>query len=137
MKASIRKDLIRRHSDRQACRLEKDPYLERHPLLLLNAELDELRLPHEINEASLERLLNRLEESVAFSQSYYWLSMARIFELALFCAGYYADNCELTAAGDLLVNPGEILIHRIGRPNPLVKQHHGRISDQLNKGGKC
>jgi hypothetical protein len=137
MKAAIRNDLIRRHSNRQECRLDKDPYLERHPLLLLNAELDELRLPHEINEATLEKLLNRLEDSGAFCRSYYWLSMARIFELALFCAGHYADNGELSAVGDLLVNPRKILVYRKNCPNSLVKQRHGRLSDQLNEEGRC
>jgi|GEM_PF-1109374 len=33
-----------------------------------------------------------LEGSGTSGQSYYWLLMARIFELALFCAGHYADN---------------------------------------------
>jgi hypothetical protein len=76
-----------------------------------------------------------LECSNALGQSHYWLLMARIFELAMFCAGHYADNCEFSAAGDLLVNPRKVLIHRKGYPHSLVKQRHGRISDQLNKGG--
>lgn len=81
--------------------------------------------------------MTRLEDSGPSDQSSYWLVLARIFELALFCAGRYADNGELSAAGDLLVNPRKVLIRQKGHPHKLVKQRHGRISDQLNKGGRC
>jgi hypothetical protein len=124
------------HSDCNLSYIPKDPASERHPFLMLNEELDNLRLIHEINEASIERFLKILEDSDTSDQPCYWLAMARIFELALFCAGNYADNCEFPAAGDLLVNPRKILIHQKGYPNSLVKERHGRISGQLNKGGR-
>ena len=104
---------------------------------MLNAELDNLKLPHLINEASIERFLTRLEDSVPSNQSSYWLVLARIFELALFCSGHYVDNGEFSAAGDLLVNPRKVLIRQKGHPHSLVKQRHGRISDQLNIAGRC
>ena len=63
--------------------------------------------------------------------------MTRLFELSLICAGHYADNCEFSAAGDLLVNPRKILIHRRGYPYPLVKQRHRCLTEQLNQEKKC
>jgi hypothetical protein len=124
------------HSNCNLSYIPEDPSFESYPFLMLNEELDNIRLLHETNEASIERFLKILEDSDASDPYCYWLVMARIFELALFCAGNYADNCEFSAAGDLLVNPRKILIHRRGYPNSLVKQRHGRISDQLNKGGR-
>lgn len=136
MESAIRNHLFRSHSNSNLPHIQRGPCFERNPLLILNEELDNFRLPHEINEPSIERLLKILEDSGASDQSFYWLLMARIFELALFCAGHYADNCEFSAAGDLLVNPRKVLIHRKGYPHSRVKQRHGRISDQLNNSGK-
>ena len=137
MEFAVRNDLVRNYSNRQSSRIQRNPYLESDPLLLLNAELDHLKQPHVVVERSLERFLEILEDSCASDQPLYWLVMIRIFELALFCAGNYADNGEFSAAGDLLVNPRKVLIHRKGHPHSLVKQRHGRISDQLNKDGRC
>lgn len=135
MESAIGNHLFSGHLNCKLSYISKDPSFECHSLLMLNEELDNIRLLHEINEASIERFLKILEDSDASEQYCYWLLMARIFELALFCAGNYADNCEFPAAGDLLFNPRKILIHRKGYPNSLVKQRHGRISDQLNKCG--
>jgi len=137
LESALHNQLFRNHSNCDWPRTQRESYFESDPLLLLNAELEDLRLPHGISESAVEGLLNMLEGSGTSGQSYYWLLMARIFELALFCAGHYADNCEFSAAGDLLVNPRKVLIHRKGYPHALVKQRHGRISDQLNKGGMC
>ena len=123
------------HSNWKLSYISKDSSFGRLPFLRLNEELDNIRLLHEINETSIERLLKILEDLGASDQYCYWLVMARIFELTLFCAGNYADNCEFSAAGDLLVNPRKILIHRKGYPNSLVKQRHSRLSEQLNKCG--
>jgi hypothetical protein len=133
MESANCKDLSGSHSNFNLSSIQKRHSIARDPLLVLNEELDHLRLPHEINEPLIEKLLIALEDSGASDQSCYWLLMARIFELALFCAGHYADNCELAAAGDLLVNPRKILIHRKGYPDSLIKPRHGRISEQLRK----
>jgi hypothetical protein len=101
---------------------------------VLNEELDNLKLPQVIHEPFIEKFLKILEASDAFHQASYWLLMARIFELALLCAGHYADNAEFSAAGDLLVNPRKVLIHQKGHSHSLVKQRHGKISDQLDNG---
>ena len=134
MESAAQNYLIRTHS---SFNLQRAPYVESDSVLLLNEELDNLRLPHEINEPSIERFLKILEDSGASDLSCYWLMMARIFELALICAGQYADNCELSTAGDLLVNPRKVLVHRKDHPNPLVKHRHTRISEELNKGDWC
>ncbi len=134
MESATQNYLIRTHS---SFNLKRAPYVESDSLLLLNEELDNIRLPHEINEPSIERFLKILENAGASDPSCYWLMMARIFELALICAGHYADNCELSAVGDLLVNPRKVLVHRKDHPNPLVKHRHTRISEELNKGDWC
>jgi hypothetical protein len=107
-----------------------------NPLFLLNNALDTLRLPHEVNETAIEGFLHVLEDSGMDQQPVYWLVMARLFEAAMVCAGHYADNCEFSAAGDLLVNPRSVLIHQKGSPCPLIKQRHRGLSEQLNKDGK-
>jgi hypothetical protein len=137
MESVTHNDLFRNRSNFKLPTIQEKHNFKFDPLLLLNEELDDLKLPHEINESVLEGFLKILIYSGASGQPYYWLIMARIFELSLFCAGHYADNCEFSAAGDLLVNPRKILIHRKGYPHPRVKQRHGRISDQLNNNGMC
>ncbi|MEJ2657621.1 MAG: hypothetical protein P8012_10560 [Desulfobacterales bacterium] len=89
------------------------------------------------NEQTIENFLQNLEAYAASDRPAYWLMTARLFELSLICAGHYADNCEFSAVGDLLVNPRKVLIHRKGYPYPLVKQRHGRLTEQLNLGKKC
>lgn len=67
-----------------------------------------------------------------------WLLMARVAEAALLCAGHYADSCEFAAAGDFLVNPREILVYRAKGDRAVIKNRHGRISDQLGlEGPEC
>jgi hypothetical protein len=114
-----------------------DLQFDRNPILILNEALDNLQVPHEVNEQTIENYLQILETFVAADRPVYWLAMSRLLELSLICAGHYADNCEFSAAGDLLVNPRIVLIHRKGEPCPLVKHRHGRLTDQLNKKGAC
>jgi hypothetical protein len=125
---------IRNRANRQLLRMQIAPSAGCSSLHTLDEELDNFRSTHEINERSIERFLNILEESGASDQSIYWLIMVRIFELALFCAGNYADNCEFSAAGDLLVNPRDIFIHIKSHDRPLRKKRRGKISEQLNPG---
>ena len=61
----------------------------------------------------------------------YWLLLMRLAEAALLCAGRYADHCEFEAAGDLLVNPREIILHHPVDGRPAIKNRHGRLSDQF------
>lgn len=87
------------------------------------------RLP--LNETELEQLLAALPPLADDHPTLHWLTAARIMELALICAGDYADACEFEAAGDLLVNPRAIDIHLRGQWLPVRKARHARLSDQF------
>ena len=125
------------HASHELFHFHGDFHSERHPILILNEALDHLQVPYEVSEQTIENFLQNLEAYNITDRPAYWLVMARLFELSLICAGQYADNCEFSAAGDLLVNPRKILIHRKGYSHPLLKQRHGRLTEQLNKGKKC
>jgi len=96
-----------------------------------NAALDRESKPENLNERFLARTLEELDGLDLGRDAPYWLTLARITELALLCAGTYADNGELAAAGDLLVNPRLILIHVRGVAEPFVKERRGSLADQL------
>jgi hypothetical protein len=85
----------------------------------------------ELNEKFIESKIDELDE-IQNSGFIYQLTQARITELALICAGNYADNFEFTAAGDLLVNPKSIRIHIDGVREPVNKKRHVAITDQFN-----
>lgn len=125
------------HANHELFFFHGDLLFERNLILILNEALDNLHVPYEVNEQTIEEFLHSLETYNTTDRPVYWLMMARLFELSLICAGHYADNCEFSAAGDLLVNPRKVLIHRRDYPHPLVKQRHGRLTEQLNKEEKC
>lgn len=83
------------------------------------------------NEALLARRLDALQGWEASDSPLFWLTVARLTELALKLAGDYADTCEFQAAGDLLVNPRRIDVHSRGCPAPIRKHRHGSLSRQL------
>lgn len=119
------------------CREQPKTYGTKRPfisVLSLNAELDRITTGRLVNEPAIEGWLNRLQAAAALNDPCFWLLMARLTELAIVCAGRYADACELAAAGDLLVNPREIRIHFFGdTPSAVVKHRRGALSSQLNK----
>ena len=96
-----------------------------------NAGLDREARPENLNERFLEGKLEELDRLDVGQGEHYWLTLARITEFALFCAGTYADNGEFAAAGDLLVNPRLIVIHVRGLSEPLVKNRRGGVTCQL------
>lgn len=98
----------------------------------LNHCIDSHRIPIDVNESAIERILEQWEQHDKCRLPAYWLVAARIFELSILTAGYYVDNCEFRAAGDLLFNPRRILIYQKDCLRPLVKRRHGRLSDQLS-----
>lgn len=103
----------------------------RDPIVKLNNAIDAHQVPQGVNELAIESILHQWEQHGKRHRPQYWLLAARLFEMAILCAGHYVDNCEFTAAGDLLFNPRKILIHQRGCSPPLVKHRHGRLSDQL------
>jgi hypothetical protein len=125
------------HVHHEGFHFHSDILFERNPILTFNEAVDNLHVPYDVNEQTIENFLQNLKTYGAADGPAYWLMMARLFELSLICAGHYADNCEFSAAGDLLVNPRKVLIHRRGYPHPLTKQRHGRLTEQLNKKEKC
>ena len=84
-----------------------------------------------LNEDFLVRRLNLLWNLPPADHRVFWLGLARLNELALLCAGNYADACEFSAAGDLLLNPRLILIHLKGKPDPVVKNRHQALTGQM------
>jgi hypothetical protein len=102
----------------------------------INDHLNYAVIPHGVNENFIRKLLSILDQINDKTVPDYWLMLARMAEAALLCAGYYADNCEFCAAGDLLVNPYKILIHIKGQKFPMQKNRHGKLSEQLNPQNK-
>lgn len=84
-----------------------------------------------LNESDLVRIMDELGTLPDLDRTAYFLTLARITELALVCAGNYADGCEFEAVGDLLVNPRIVDIYVRGKKNPVQKNRHGGISSQL------
>ena len=137
MKPMISNHSSQSHLNSESFHFPGDLLFERNTILILNEALNNLHVPYDVNEQTIENFLQNLKAYDTASHPVYWLMMARLLELSLICAGHYADNCEFSAAGDLLVNPRKVLIHRKGYPQPLVKQRHGRLTEQLNKKETC
>jgi hypothetical protein len=89
--------------------------------------MDEEWLAARVSECEAEGWANR---------DIYWLSLARIAELALFCAGGHADAGRLREVGDLMFNPRKILVHIRGEARPVVKERHTAMTEQFgNRAG--
>ncbi|MCF8142994.1 MAG: hypothetical protein K9N21_03645 [Deltaproteobacteria bacterium] len=102
-------------------------------LVKLNALLDKDAHLSRFNEPLLEERLNELEEIGCEhdADAAYGLTLARINELGLLCAGNYADQNEVQGVGDLLFNPRLILVHIRGLPGPVVKERHMGLTEQF------
>jgi len=97
----------------------------------VNRRLDQVGVPHGINEAFLEEILSRVHATGSPHDAVYWLTLARLAEAAILCAGHYADNCEFRAAGDLLVNPRRVDVQVQSRGTSFIKPRHKSLTDQL------
>ncbi|MBA4392002.1 MAG: hypothetical protein C0407_00450 [Desulfobacca sp.] len=106
-------------------------------LLNFNEQLDEKSNFFTLNENALENLTDRLDSLVSTKDELYWLTLARITELVLLCAGNYANNGEFTLMGDLLLNPRLVLIHIRGHNRPIVKKRHTLLTDQFRHMAEC
>lgn len=95
----------------------------------LNRSLERAVGLNRVNEPFLWSALEALE-SAPCPADLYRLFLVRLTELALWCAAEYADAGELSAAGDLLVNPPHkfLTIKGSSRARPL--RRHEKISDQ-------
>ena len=102
----------------------------------LNNTLDKVAAPYVVNESQIEDWLDELKTQNDRSNPIYWLLLVRLNELALLCAGNYADNCEFSAAGDLLVNPRKIIVHFNDSKKSVIKKRHGNLSEQFRRQGE-
>ncbi len=102
----------------------------------LNNALDKVAVLYETNEHLIEDWLDELEIQNNEKNPAYWLLLARLNELTLLCAGNYADSCEFSAAGDLLVNPRQILVHFIDPEQTVIKKRHASLSEQFGRKGQ-
>ncbi len=107
-------------------------YERKHSITLvrINASIDNSCQISLLNESRLEYLYRLLSECDSGSYLYHLL-LARVFELSLFLAGHYADHGEITAAGDLVVNPRKVNVYIHGAPGPIRKKRHETISQML------
>jgi hypothetical protein len=96
-----------------------------------NRSLEENASIVRLNECFLEEKTNELEKIDPICEDLYWLTFARLNELALFCTGNYADNMEFTSVGDFLVNPRLVLIHLKNRNQPVIKKRHTKLTEQF------
>lgn len=100
-------------------------------LLKLNALLDMDARLSRFNERVLEKRLNQLDRIGGSQDAVYGLTLGRINELALLCAGNYADHAEVQGVGDLLFNPRRILVYIKGMPGPVTKVRHAGLTEQF------
>lgn len=98
----------------------------------INQELDQVVPDGRKAEERLSACADAIEDSLDPSTPLYGLLLARLTEAVLLTAGHYADNAEFTLAGDLLFNPRKINVYLRGEPCPVVKNRHGRLSEQFN-----
>jgi hypothetical protein len=101
------------------------------PIFEINRRLDGIGIPYELNEPFLEDLMGQLNRTDLQESFFYALTLARLLEATLLCAGHYADNCEFSLAGDLLVNPRKIKVRMKNDAPAFDKIRHGRLTDQL------
>ena len=127
---SMQNSLLSSTWDLLACEADNTRNLEE--LIHFNYQLQKEGKLTNLNEQFLERKLDELENIPNSRQEIYWLTFARLTELALFCAGNYADNEYFMGVGDLLFNPRLIKVHIRGHAKPVVKKRHGALSEQFS-----
>lgn len=121
----------------QACRqeiFEKYSHRGNFPDLAdLNIRLDQDASPLYLTECLLERRLRDLGTLRFDPSPAYWLTWARLTELALYCGGNYADAGEFSAAGDLLINPRLVRVYLRGREKAVTKARHLALTEQFRE----
>ncbi len=102
-------------------------------MLLLERDLLDQVFDHNLNEEFLVDQLDHLESSRELGGpiELYWLSMSRIMELALLCAGNYADFGQIRDVADLMVNPRHTEVHINGIWEPVRVKRYERMTKQF------
>lgn len=98
----------------------------------INKEIEDAFFSGKICETGLDRYIIRISDKISNYHTGHWLLMSKLTEAALLTAADYADNAEFKAAGDLLFNPRKIHVYMKGNRAPVLKNRHGRLSDQFN-----
>jgi hypothetical protein len=118
----------------------KDPWrrskAKNNLILHFNYLLDKRSNYFSLNESALEDIIEQLDHLVYVKDVFYWLTLARINELALLCTENYANNGELALVGDLFFNPRLILVHIRGENRPVVKKRHTPLTEQFRFAGE-
>ncbi len=104
---------------------------DRETLVRLNEDLERHAAPTRLNERFLESRVEALEGTGCDPGPIYALTLARLIELTLLCAGSYAGNGCPAEVGDLLFNPRLILVHIRGRERPVIKERHTPLTVQF------
>ena len=99
----------------------------------LNYRLHEEATDTHINKTFVEQWMMRLWTIVSPRPQCFWLFLARINELALFCTSRYVDCCELAAAAELLVEPSRVLLHVEGGSTAVCQDRAGRAALGLER----
>lgn len=123
-----------RHETAIVCRSGGNTSSDRHSdYIRYNESLEYLADPGQLNENIIESKLAELEQMSTGSGTLHLLTLLRLAELTLFCAGNHAQNGCITEVGDLLFNPRLILIHVKDKPNPIAKERHTPLTVQLGE----
>lgn len=102
-------------------------------IMLLTMDLKEHVFDHYLQEEIIVNQMGRLESSgeIDGSVEIYWLSKSRVMELALLCAGNYADFGQICEAGDLMLNPRHTEVHIDGTWEPVRVKRYERMTEQF------
>lgn len=105
-------------------------------LIRYNKELEKQADLIRLNEAFFELKLEELEGILSNCDGIESITLERLTELTLLCAGNYANNGCIAAVGDLIFNPRLILVHIKGEPCPVKKERYTPLTVQFkSKGG--
>lgn len=100
-------------------------------LHLINKEMQRQASSGWTDEERLTRLRHQLHEHAGPKSRAFWLTLARLSELALWWAGCLADAGEFQAVGDLLLNPPRKTLYVQGRTLPLRLARHQALTEQV------
>lgn len=98
---------------------------------LINREMERQASSGWTDEERLTRLRDLLHQTTGPKGRAFWLTLARLGELALWWTGSLADAGEFQAVGDLLFNPPRKTLYVRDRPLPLRLARHQPVTEQV------
>ncbi len=97
-----------------------------------NRDIEARSATTRLNESYLAQKIMELDDIGSWNPKAFLLTTARLTELVLLCAGGYADGGECRAAGDLLLNPRRIVVHRRDKSESRLKKRHTALTEQFH-----